>query len=707
MAWYDPTSWDAGDWATVAAGPMGLLPAASGVATEGDIGANPIGDMANSMGGLFSSPDIYIPPVENYQPSGQQLFDRQDLRNQQQYQLGSAANIGAASSAEAGRAMLDIYGQRDQMVSDAQAQQAWSNAQADALVGQSNNAATRDQGFADPTMAIAGQYGREGIDTQLNAANTLARQQQGQTTAQQGAMFAAQGLLGQGMGGQTQPGLTAQQDVIQRAQQAQGGRIDTSGITNVGRQMAGVGSGMAVGGQLQSAYDLQQMGQGDIAGQYGGIARLEDYAGQGMGPSAAEAQLRSGMDRAAAQQMALARSGRGAGSTTNLRQAMANAAGLGQQTNQQAAQLRAQEEAAWRQQQLSALNAAQGARGALGAQQAGALQAANAGFGSAASTQLGALQGSAQAQQAAIQAQQAQQAQNLNALGIQGNMAQTLGAQGLQAQGQGMAALQSAADIYGGQAAQQAQAAQAAGQLGAGLSNQQLAATQAGANIAQQQAAMNDAQQLGLLGAAAQQSQLAQGYGGQALSASQGFTGMGQQAGQSNISNQLSANQAATQAGIGFGSLVQSGNEADREALGRRDQIIGNQIAGVQTADAQRDAATLGTAGAIGAALLTGSDVRLKKNIRPDDESPVEALRAFRAAPSYSYDYKQGMGPPGRMYGPMAQDLERTPAGRSAVVKDRNGMRAIDGGRLSLLNASATTNLDDRISRLEKLAGAR
>lgn len=69
----------------------------------------------------------------------------------------------------------------------------------------------------------------------------------------------------------------------------------------------------------------------------------------------------------------------------------------------------------------------------------------------------------------------------------------------------------------------------------------------------------------------------------------------------------------------------------------------------------------------------------------------------------YGYDYKdpnQPGGSPGRHYGPMAQELEQTPAGAS-VVKDTPHGKAIDTGRLSLLNASETSKLRREVDALK------
>ena len=67
------------------------------------------------------------------------------------------------------------------------------------------------------------------------------------------------------------------------------------------------------------------------------------------------------------------------------------------------------------------------------------------------------------------------------------------------------------------------------------------------------------------------------------------------------------------------------------------------------------------------------------------DEREKEALKAVDASPGYSYDYKdpEAMGATsGRQFGVMAQDLEKTPAGRSVQVAKRWSTRP--GSRWSI-----------------------
>lgn len=106
--------------------------------------------------------------------------------------------------------------------------------------------------------------------------------------------------------------------------------------------------------------------------------RLNDFADRGQGPSAAQAQLQAGADLAAKQQLGFARAQPGGGGAA-LRQAAFNAGGITAGAANQAAILRAQEDQAYRAQQLQALGAAQtGAATTAGV--AGQLRAGDQGF---------------------------------------------------------------------------------------------------------------------------------------------------------------------------------------------------------------------------------------------------------------------------------------------------------------------------------------
>jgi hypothetical protein len=87
------------------------------------------------------------------------------------------------------------------------------------------------------------------------------------------------------------------------------------------------------------------------------------------------------------------------------------------------------------------------------------------------------------------------------------------------------------------------------------------------------------------------------------------------------------------------------------------------------------------------------------------------ALEAAAAAPGYEYEYKDPeRHGEGRFVGPMAQDLESTPVGRT-VVEDTPDGKQIDTSRLSLVNTAAVSEQQREIEELRRqvaaLGGAR
>lgn len=98
------------------------------------------------------------------------------------------------------------------------------------------------------------------------------------------------------------------------------------------------------------------------------------------------------------------------------------------------------------------------------------------------------------------------------------------------------------------------------------------------------------------------------------------------------------------------------------------------------------------------------SDEREKTNIDPQSAAPAQMMDRLQP---YSYEYKQGMGlEPGRHYGIMAQDLESTPMGASAVMETPKG-KAIDIKNATGLHFAAEANLNQRLRALEGRGGTR
>jgi hypothetical protein len=199
--------------------------------------------------------------------------------------------------------------------------------------------------------------------------------------------------------------------------------------------------------------------------------------------------------------------------------------------------------------------------------------------------------------------------------------------------------------------------------------------------------------------------------------------------GQAALNEQLAANH--NNYAIGATSLA---NQAAAANNARGDQWLGAGLSALGTLGAA--ALTAGTGGAAAPLLVASgsgtaagiakaaasSDIRAKTAIAPAGPQIANAFRGVARAneqagriantevqypdvSSSSYLYRNPNAPgaePGRHYGPMAQELEQTPAGASVVRTMPDGSKGIDTGRLSLLNASQTGELTRRLDRLEQ-----
>lgn len=96
------------------------------------------------------------------------------------------------------------------------------------------------------------------------------------------------------------------------------------------------------------------------------------------------------------------------------------------------------------------------------------------------------------------------------------------------------------------------------------------------------------------------------------------------------------------------------------------------------------------------------SDETVKKNIRPGDETQsfLDSLTA------YQYEYKNPKHGQGTHYSVMAQDLEKTPVGKSAIIETPEGKK-VDYSRLQAVHLAATATLNDRIEKLEAKLNAK
>lgn len=504
------------------------------------------------------------------------------------------------------------------------------------------------QGAQDVGLSLAQQSANAGYT--YGDAQAVAGQNYGAQLAAQGQAAGAElGALGYGLyDAQAGIGNAAQQYGLgQAASINAAGQAGSTNLGNFGAQMQRRGNEAAsrnVTNYDQGAGGMWRQFAAESAGALGGLERTE-------GPSAAQAQLQSGLNQAQSSNLAMARSGRGwGGSASALSQAAVQNAQASQGAVNQAAALRAQENAAWRQRQ--AQNIAQSA-------------AINTGLSAQA------MQGQVNQNQIALQQQQQndamQQALYQNTLGAYGQSAQ-VGLQGAQAAaGVGQNAYNQQLGAYqsAGQAALQGvQAGNAAAMQG----------TQGGGQMALQGLGQGAGTILGGLGQAGQQ--YAQGQ--QTALAAEGMQGQVegayQQYEQQELQNYLQA------AGMEYGVAIQNAQ-------------MGNQLVG----------AGIGAAGSLVGAL---SDERAKEAIAPADEAMLDLLDK---APAFGWEYKEPERPgagEGRFFGQMAQDLEKSEVGSSLVSEAPDGTKMVNGVRAGLTALGSVATLkrtfDKRIEELEK-----
>lgn len=150
-----------------------------------------------------------------------------------------------------------------------------------------------------------------------------------------------------------------------------------------------------------------------------------------------------------------------------------------------------------------------------------------------------------------------------------------------------------------------------------------------------------------------------------------------QQRGQS-IQGALGGQQGALQ---GYGAIEQ--NRTQRYGAAAGAPTPGEQLLG-------------GVSGA--AAMYAKSDRRAKTRIRAAEKEGRDLLASLK---SYTWDYRDARDGKGRQFGFMAQDLEKTKAGRAAVV-DTPGGKVVHGGKVALALAATLPGLDSRLSKLER-----
>ncbi len=85
----------------------------------------------------------------------------------------------------------------------------------------------------------------------------------------------------------------------------------------------------------------------------------------------------------------------------------------------------------------------------------------------------------------------------------------------------------------------------------------------------------------------------------------------------------------------------------------------------------------------------------------PPPAPPTASMAMLDQVKPVSFDYKPGYGAPGRNYGVLAQDLEKSPMGASLVSKDPQGIRKVNIGKATMANMASTADLHERVKVLE------
>jgi len=492
-------------------------------------------------------------------------------------------------------------------------------------------------------------------------------------------------------------------------------------------------------GQYQQGLANAQQSRGMQTGAYGALMNM---ANQGPGPSAAQAQLTQATDANTQNALAMARSGRGmGGGAAAMRQAVGQNAATQQSANSQMAELRANENTAFQNQRLQALNAAGGVAGQTVAADQGygalGLQGAQYQTDTALKgTQLNdttAQAWAAQQQAAAAQAQGAEQsaqtqAMNINAQALAGRESEHSAAFQKIALERGEVAAQQAAQanlvnaaISGGATVAAAVSDERAKvnivPLGGPIAGNDIKPIQvaqpkvpppmpaapAGPNKEEREAekAGKTGGTVGTVGGGVIGGAFGGPLGALAGSAIGGLAGKALGKVFSDVRSKSNVEPLSKAAGA-YGDL-----QGLAEKYGSAGVAVDPKSVARYADQTPRQAAQ-------------ARGERVQERFSRDDSHPIlsegDALLAdsARNAPPSAYDYKDPSMPgakPGRQVGPMAQDLAAHPVTRGIVDSDPNtGLLRVDGSRAATVglaqNHSQQNQLDalgGEIARLENM----
>lgn len=562
----------------------------------------------------------------------------------------------------------DVYGQQQAQANQFQQRSMQNPAQAQSVFGGSAPPAPQvPQGPAPGGINPSQLYGT------VQGLQGMAQGQYSPTSLQQMA-GAAQALRGQQTGG---PG-----NVQGFALPGQPGAV----AGQLGGTPQAVGAGANVAGQLGAGPGNVYGTMGNMGGAAGDqqnmLGRLQGFLDQGTDPSIAQAQLQQAQANNAANLIGAARSARGGPGAVAaaMRGAISEGSAIGSDTAGQMATLRAQEADMQRQRQLQGIG--------LGGQLAGDIRAGDQAYRGQdiqqaladQSTQLGA------------------RGQDLNALLADQASGNQLALANLEAalagRGQNLQALQG----------DQSSALGARGQDVNALLGQM------------QQNVVQRGQTLDTMSADAQRNLDAQGMN---MQRELGMAGLGVQSQGQGLDYLSQAQQRGLMGeGAALDFYSQMAGLAQENLASQRNYAIGQQTNQQRDTASERDfwaqliGGGLSAGGAVGAAALmpATSDETEKTDIEP--LSRLKALadnpasEVLRKAPGYRYRYREGNvvgeDPSVPHIGPMAQDLEKTPVGRSLVLQGPHGKKMVNTSRLALVNHAALSGMRDELDVLRR-----
>lgn len=187
-------------------------------------------------------------------------------------------------------------------------------------------------------------------------------------------------------------------------------------------------------------------------------------------------------------------------------------------------------------------------------------------------------------------------------------------------------------------------------------------------------------------------------------------TGQTNDISKTNANNQTNVNQTNTTAQLTQQQIdALARQNAAKNAIDTSGQVITGQVglaeaqARAAEAQAKKDANTTELWTKLGTAIV--SDGRLKKNIKPAEPDIAELLSAIEGREK-SFRYKDPTEPgtaDGERFGLMAQDLERSRAGKALVRNTPRG-KVIDSSQAVMTALAALGHLAKRVDKMERSA---